>query len=334
MLALLDERARQIVADRYGLWDGICETLQEIGDKLGCTRERVRQIEEKSLGRLRHAVPTTVEASLLQKVFRWMSVSALGVHVVVADEFARALADDCSEEEAECGLRLLDDSVGFSLVARQTLWEAEEGVYARNEEEAQRYFGLVIRVREFLESRGTSTSIATVRSALESNGGYTGVDVDRVLHVSPQFTCLRNEMVALSRWPAYKRHTIGGLCVEALNNIKRPAHFSEIAKMVETLDPAGRDVNERTVQNELVRDPETFVWVKQGTYGLAQWGLKRAPYLKDKLIELLSTSNYPLPYWYLEQESLTVCNCKPASVRMTLDLNPRVFAKYSENQMV
>lgn len=84
MLALLDERARQIVADRYGFWDGICETLQEIGDKLGCTRERVRQIQEKSQRRLRHAVPTTVEASLLQKIFRWMSLSAHSVQVVVS----------------------------------------------------------------------------------------------------------------------------------------------------------------------------------------------------------------------------------------------------------
>jgi hypothetical protein len=54
--------------------------------------------------------------------------------------------------------------------------------------------------------------------------------------------------------------------------------------------------------------------------------------LKNKLIDLLSTSNYPLPYWYLEKEALAVCNCKPASVRMTLDLNPRIFAAYSDNQ--
>jgi DNA-directed RNA polymerase alpha subunit len=269
MLALVDERPRRVVADRYGLWDGICETLQEIGDKLGCTRERVRQIEQKALEQLRHAVPTTVEALLLPKVFRWMSLSAHSVHVIGADEFARALADDCSEEEADLGLRFLDDCVGFFLAARQSLWEAEEGVYARNEEEAQWYFDLVVRIRELLESCGTSIPIATVRNSLESDGRWAAVDVDRVMHVSPQFTCLRNDMVALSRWPAYKRHTIGGLCVEALNKIGRPAHFSEIAKIVETLDPAGREVNERTVHQELVRNRETFVYVKRGTYGLA-----------------------------------------------------------------
>lgn len=332
MLGLLDKRARTVVADRYGLWDGISETLQEIGDKLGCTRERVRQIEAKSLRRLRQAVPTNIEPLLLQKVLRWTSLSGTNIRVVAADELARAMADDCNQEEADLGIRFIDDLFGLIPIFKQDLWEAEEGVYARNEEDAQRYYELVVRARKVLGNLGTSTSIVSLRNALQSDGQYAATDVDRVLHVSPSFIGLRNDSVALNRWPAYKRRTIGALCVEALNKVKRPAHFSEIAKIAGTLDPEGRDVNEGTLHNELVRDSQTFVWVKQGTYGLAQWGLKRAPFLKDKLIELLSKSHYPLPYWHLEEEALAVCNCKPTSVRMTLDLNPRVFAKYSDNQ--
>lgn len=54
MLACLSERQRFIVEMRYGLRDGREYTLQEIGDSLGVTRERVRQIEEKAMKRLKH----------------------------------------------------------------------------------------------------------------------------------------------------------------------------------------------------------------------------------------------------------------------------------------
>ena len=39
---------------RYGLVDGETYTLEEVGRKLGVTRERVRQIEAQALSRLRH----------------------------------------------------------------------------------------------------------------------------------------------------------------------------------------------------------------------------------------------------------------------------------------
>ncbi len=52
LVADLDERKRDIVRRRFGL-SGREETLQEIGDDYGITRERIRQIEEKALRILR-----------------------------------------------------------------------------------------------------------------------------------------------------------------------------------------------------------------------------------------------------------------------------------------
>jgi RNA polymerase primary sigma factor len=39
---------------RYGLVDGRAYTLEEVGQKLNVTRERIRQIEAKALRKLRH----------------------------------------------------------------------------------------------------------------------------------------------------------------------------------------------------------------------------------------------------------------------------------------
>ena len=51
-LGALSDRERQVVVLRYGLTDAEPKTLEEIGRRLGLTRERVRQIELDSLKRL------------------------------------------------------------------------------------------------------------------------------------------------------------------------------------------------------------------------------------------------------------------------------------------
>jgi len=54
MLRSLSERERGVVALRFGLADGRLHTLDEIGHTFGLTRERIRQIEAKTLAKLRH----------------------------------------------------------------------------------------------------------------------------------------------------------------------------------------------------------------------------------------------------------------------------------------
>ena len=53
-LETLNEREATIVKLRFGLNDGETMTLEQIGEKFGVTRERIRQIESKALKKLRH----------------------------------------------------------------------------------------------------------------------------------------------------------------------------------------------------------------------------------------------------------------------------------------
>jgi len=50
----LNEREREVVRLRFGLADGQARTLEEVGKEFGVTRERIRQIESKTLAKLRH----------------------------------------------------------------------------------------------------------------------------------------------------------------------------------------------------------------------------------------------------------------------------------------
>jgi len=54
MLTTLSPREARILRLRFGLVDGCSHTLEEVGQRFGLTRERIRQIEGKALRRLRH----------------------------------------------------------------------------------------------------------------------------------------------------------------------------------------------------------------------------------------------------------------------------------------
>ena len=54
VLMSLQPREQEVLELRFGLIDGTCHTLEEVGKKFNVTRERIRQIEAKALRKLRH----------------------------------------------------------------------------------------------------------------------------------------------------------------------------------------------------------------------------------------------------------------------------------------
>jgi RNA polymerase primary sigma factor len=56
LLEVLDDRERTIILMRFGLDDGKPKTLEEVGKKFGVTRERIRQLQNIALAKLRRAL--------------------------------------------------------------------------------------------------------------------------------------------------------------------------------------------------------------------------------------------------------------------------------------
>ena len=53
VLATLNERQRQVLRLHYGMTDGVCYSLEQIGKMLGISKERARQIEHQATQKLK-----------------------------------------------------------------------------------------------------------------------------------------------------------------------------------------------------------------------------------------------------------------------------------------
>jgi RNA polymerase primary sigma factor len=62
LIALLNRREKKIIYQRFGLDGGKPKTLEDVGRNLGVTRERIRQLQNRALAKLRRALHRKEEA--------------------------------------------------------------------------------------------------------------------------------------------------------------------------------------------------------------------------------------------------------------------------------
>ena len=116
-----------------------------------------------------------------------------------------------------------------------------------------------------------------------------------------------------------------GVIIQALRQIGRPAHYTEITEEVNRILPEEMEADPHNINAHMQRLPEIFVWIGRGTYGLAEVGLERSEFYADILERVFRECGHPLTI----QETLTlVCDirdCKESTIMMLLT-DPRFRA--------
>lgn len=283
VLDILPERTRSVVERRYGLFGGSPMTLEAIGKQEGITRERVRQIENDALKRIREA--EAYEA--LKQAFSAIDELFIENGGLVAEERFRKEDFFKAEHDRNAALFLLELA---DFVEREkenshfySRW-AHQKTDKRALERALTDF--VKEVKE--ESKDHSYSEEDFFDRLTAKVCNVATSTSPGALKSFVHACKHLDQNAWGEYGHVASRVVRprGMKDEAYIALKKagePLHFTEIARRIKTRD--GRNVHTQTVHNELIKD-NRFVLVGRGLYALKEWGYEPG-FVKDVLVDIL-----------------------------------------------
>jgi len=268
------EREREIISRRFGL-TGRKETLEEIGNLLGITRERVRQIEKQvvtRLSELKHAHYASISATFNEHLENLGRVAPLHE---LADRLG--LADQSGHAQVSFLARLVPE---FEVIYDND--DFHHSVAIKKHHDSERLHELVKELVDTIEGLGKPSSIEQIREAMPSK--LDAHHVEGLAKSAKNVTSL-DGMWGLTSWPLVNPKSIRDKIYVILKKHGKPMHFSEIAEAIKKSDFKRKDVTTQAIHNELIKD-DRFVLVGRGIYALAEWGYSQGT-VADVIVEIL-----------------------------------------------
>ncbi|MCZ7554451.1 MAG: hypothetical protein M5U05_18045 [Anaerolineales bacterium] len=286
-LAHISERQKAVVTRRYTLFGGNKQSLQEIGQVLGVTRERVRQLEREALNtlRTRRGLELSLEA-YVEGVF-WT-----GPGVVTEMQLVSLISDvvACDDIHVPEAIRLLldtSDRVCFFGGQRLKAW-------LRKDFDLEQLLLVLKATRRRLKEVHAPVSFDELERFVECElseiDGEPKCRLLRAIVGAHEDFRVENDKVMLASW----ERKITDEIVVALRRIGEPAHYRRITEVANSLLPSNQKTAARNVHSQLGRYAELFVRVGQGIFGLREWGLPEDGNVANAAYRVLTEADQPL----------------------------------------
>jgi len=275
----LPERSREIIVRRFGLRGGQRETLQFIGEDLGVTRERVRQVQGACFPKLKQKVKRH------EPVFDFFTNQLKTTGNLRKEEILlKVLSPDLFENQVFFLLSLGDNFDRF-LEAKEfyTFWTIDRNSLSL----AQK---IVKTVSEKLNkiSRPLETSELKSFSKIELPALLAFLEISKQVQKGPQ------GLWGLHGWPEINPKGVRDRAYIVFKKETKPLHFTQVARLIDENKTlcSRKKTHPQTVHNELIKDPR-FVLVGRGLYALSEWGYKPGV-VRDIVADVLKESKRPL----------------------------------------
>lgn len=271
LLAGLPDRTREVLVRRFGLGGGQKETLDSIGKGYEITRERVRQIENEGVKKIRQK-----RKEILSPVYQYFSqeIRKSG-GLKNEDILLSALPDDLSKNQVFFILNLSDK---FKRVSASEKFHAFWAVDPKSFDSAKK---LINCFSQDLIQKNQALRLEEFASAQKIDAKLAG----SFLGISKEIMVNSEGLYGLSFWPEINPKRIRDKAYIVFKKMKKPLHFSAVANMI-------NGSNVQTVHNELIRD-QRFILVGRGLYALKEWGYTPGQ-AKDVILKVLKESGRPL----------------------------------------
>ncbi len=310
---LSKEREQEIVARRFGLYDRK-ETLEQVGELLGITRERVRQLEKAIVSGLKAAgsdLPKVkeAEAAIIEKL------EARGGSARVKD-----LVKDFIDEPAR------DDHNHLTL-----LGTIAPGLTVLDENDD---FYQSLSIAKYYDTKSLKEAVTNVKAVIKKNAEPLKAEglhelipsLPDPLHATALASLSRgiatlNGDWGLIKWPLVNPKNIRDKIYLILRDSGKAMHFNDIAKAIKDSDFKRKDVTQQAIHNELIKD-KRFVLIGRGIYALKEWGYKKG-IVSDVIEEVLRKADEPLHRDEIVKRVLKRRVVKEATILLNLQGKPQ-----------
>ncbi len=308
------EREREIVARRFGLFDRK-ETLEQIGELLGITRERVRQLEKAVVARLKAAAEQGQLPHLSEVEETFVdAIKDLGGVTRITDLSAKLTKDNSRIDQARIAflaqlcpkLAVVDDNDHF-----------HHAVGLKSIHDEKKIKDQVGKIIEAIKDIAAPTTVEKVAEKVNNNDPK---HVEALASTSKHLATL-NGRWGLIKWPMVNPKNIRDKIYVILHESGKHMHFNEIAKAIKDSDFKRKDVTTQAIHNELIKD-KRFVLIGRGIYALKEWGYEKGT-VADIIVEVLKKSGEPLHRDEIVKQVLKSRHVKETTILLNLQGKPQ-----------
>lgn len=309
------EREREVIARRYGLY-GRRETLEQIGELLGITRERVRQLEKGILIRLKLAAEqgaldlSDVEKGIIRNLHELGRVARVTELTPRLDSHAK------NDPQATSQVAFLAElSPNLSLIEENDDYHQSVGIREHGDEKK-----IKDQVGEIVRTIKDNKEPLTIEQLHDRLALQHPDHVRALASLSKKLASLRDSW-GLVKWPTVNPKNIRDKIYVILAENGAPMHFSDIAGAIKDSDFKRKNVTTQAIHNELIKD-KRFVLIGRGIYALDEWGYQKGT-VSDIITDILRESGEPMHRDDIVKAVLGKRHVKETTILLNLQSKPQ-----------
>lgn len=318
----LPERTKDIIENRFGLEKPERKTLEAIGKNYHITRERVRQIEEEALTKIKPKL------TRYQKLFQYFEeVLKFSGNFRREDKFLQILAG--SPELENHTFFLLNLRPHFKKFLQNEdfhpLWTVDPFSLTLAKEVLNLFCQKLSEISHPISLDAfklpTEHPWAEMERDIQQRWLNSTVELSRKIETGFE------GLFGFNFWPEINPKNIRDKICLVLKREKKPLHFREITELINKFFK--KSALCQTVHNELIRD-QRFVLVGRGIYALKEWGYEEG-YVRDIILKTLKRAGEPLAREEILEKVLSQRLVKKSTILFNL-WNKKYFSKNSEGK--
>lgn len=316
------EREREIISRRFGL-SGQKETLEQIGELLNITRERVRQLEKAILVRLRiGADEGQIEELAAAEKLIIRNLTELGRIARTTDLADRIYGRKATPAERAKLTFISAISNNLTTIDENDLYYAAIGIAEYGD--AKTIHTRVDEIVDVIKKHKEPMTLDQLDEALD----YEHPDHIKALASVSKLLATLNGLWGLAKWPTVNPRNIRDKIFVVLEAKKEPMHFSDIADAIAKSEFRRKNVTIQAIHNELIKDSR-FVLIGRGIYALSSWGYTKGT-VSDIIAHILKEAGTPLSREEIVKRVLHARKVKETTVLLNLQ-NKQLFTKIDKD---